>query len=175
MHGGLGFPAVEQNLEKGLFLEKVRENLERSGNFCRILPESGKDQEISFPLGDSLFFKIFFVGPNHWLFFPAWMFCCQNNIRPSRYIWLRSYIEDIVKFIKSAIPTGHFKIAISVQKKLLEDFYLFSSSFVNFSPRTSFINVLQCVMAMLFVFSLNLSNSWHVKIICGVFFPNCFI
>ena len=30
-----GFPAVRENLEKGLFLEKVRENLEKSGNICK--------------------------------------------------------------------------------------------------------------------------------------------
>ena len=28
-----GFPAVRENLGKGLFLKEVRENLERSGNF----------------------------------------------------------------------------------------------------------------------------------------------
>ena len=42
-----GFPAVRENLEnlenleKGLFLEKARENLEKSGNFCKILQKSG--------------------------------------------------------------------------------------------------------------------------------------
>ena len=46
-----GFPAVRENLEnleKGLFLEKVRENLEKSGNFCKIPQKSGKSQGISF-------------------------------------------------------------------------------------------------------------------------------
>ena len=48
---GSGFPAVRENLEnleKGLFLEKVRENLEKSGNFRKILQKSGKGQGISF-------------------------------------------------------------------------------------------------------------------------------
>ena len=45
-----GFPAVRENLEnlaeKGLFLEKVRENLEKSGNFCKFSEKS--DQGIYF-------------------------------------------------------------------------------------------------------------------------------
>ena len=37
-----------ENLEKGLFLEKVEENLEKLGNFCKIFQKSGKSQGISF-------------------------------------------------------------------------------------------------------------------------------
>ena len=37
-----------ENLEKGLFLEKVRENLEKSGSFCKISHKSGKSQGIVF-------------------------------------------------------------------------------------------------------------------------------
>ena len=46
-----GFPAVRENLEnleKRLFLEKVRENLEKSGKFCKIPQKSGKSQGILF-------------------------------------------------------------------------------------------------------------------------------
>ena len=37
-----------ENLEKGLFLEKVRENLEKSESFCKISQKSGKSQGIFF-------------------------------------------------------------------------------------------------------------------------------
>ena len=37
-----GFPVVRDNLEKGLFLKKVRENLEKSGIFVKSLKSQGK-------------------------------------------------------------------------------------------------------------------------------------
>ena len=61
-----GFPAVRENLEKGLFLEKVRENLEKSGNFCKIPQKSWKSQGISLKNALNLvvlFSKIFLSDP----------------------------------------------------------------------------------------------------------------
>ena len=43
-----GFVRLRGNLEKGTFLEKIRENLENLGNFLTIFTTSGKTQGILF-------------------------------------------------------------------------------------------------------------------------------
>ena len=43
-----GFVQLRENLEKGTFLKKIRENLENSGNFQTIFTTSGKTQGILF-------------------------------------------------------------------------------------------------------------------------------
>ena len=43
-----GFVQLRENLEKGTFLKKIRENLENSGNFLTIFTTSGKTQGILF-------------------------------------------------------------------------------------------------------------------------------
>ena len=76
-----GFPAVREYLEKRLFLEKVRENLEKSGKFCKIPQKSGKSQGILFQNAFNLmvfsqswnlpFSNFFLSGPT--------MVCPPNN------------------------------------------------------------------------------------------------
>ena len=46
--GMTGFVQLGKNLEKGTFFEKIRENLESSGNFLTIFTASGKTQGILF-------------------------------------------------------------------------------------------------------------------------------
>ena len=43
-----GFIQLRENLEKGLFLKKIREKLEKSGNFLTIFTTSGKTRGILF-------------------------------------------------------------------------------------------------------------------------------
>ena len=59
---GCRVPSGQGKPGKGLFLEKVRENLEKSGNFCKFSEKSGKGQGIFFQI--ALNFMVFSISWN---------------------------------------------------------------------------------------------------------------